>query len=180
MARSNDNLFTKQATAFDFLGAFGWMRARFKGGRLAELAFLGDWGSGGEWVEDPLAGAFALWVRRFARLDRNEQWACLQPGGSVFQRRVWRELVDIPSGGRRTYGGLAEAIGRPGASRALGSAVGTNPIMLLIPCHRVLPKSGGVGNYRYGSDRKRALLDAERESGSDQGTMFVRKRILSK
>ena len=81
--------------------------------------------------------------------------------GTAFQRRVWEALRDIPYGEVRTYGEIAEEIGSPRAVRAVGTACGANPVGLVIPCHRVVPKSGGVGNYGFGPERKRVLLGRE-------------------
>ena len=81
--------------------------------------------------------------------------------GTNFQLKVWEALLKIPTGAVTTYEGLAERIGRPTASRAVGSAVGHNPIAVLIPCHRVIRKVGEFGNYRYGALRKKALLAYE-------------------
>ncbi|MCZ6553935.1 MAG: MGMT family protein, partial [SAR324 cluster bacterium] len=75
-----------------------------------------------------------------------------------FQHQVWQALLRIPSGGLAAYDDIARAIGRPGGARAVGRAVGDNPIAYLIPCHRVIRKSGAVGEYRWGSARKRAIL----------------------
>lgn len=82
--------------------------------------------------------------------------------GTTFQLDVWRALLNIPFGGTTTYGSLAAEIGRPKAFRAVGSAVGDNPIFQAIPCHRVLPASGGVGNYFWGPEIKKAILDWEK------------------
>jgi AraC family transcriptional regulator of adaptative response/methylated-DNA-[protein]-cysteine methyltransferase len=81
--------------------------------------------------------------------------------GTAFQRRVWEELQRIPLGQTRTYGEVAAAIGSPGASRAVGSACGANPVPVVVPCHRVVPATGGVGNYGLGPARKRRLLAQE-------------------
>lgn len=82
--------------------------------------------------------------------------------GTPFQLDVWKALLNIPFGGTSTYGALAAEIGRPKAFRAVGSAVGENPIFYAVPCHRVLPASGGVGNYYWGREIKKALLDWEK------------------
>lgn len=82
--------------------------------------------------------------------------------GTPFQLDVWNALLRIPFGGTSTYGALAAEIGRPKAFRAVGSAVGDNPIFYAIPCHRVLPASGGIGNYYWGPEIKKALLDWEK------------------
>ncbi len=81
--------------------------------------------------------------------------------GTNFQIKVWEALLRIPPGSVATYGQIASAIGEPAASRAVGSAVGHNPIAVLIPCHRVIRKLGEFGNYRYGAARKKALLAHE-------------------
>lgn len=81
--------------------------------------------------------------------------------GTAFQRRVWEALRHIPYGEVRTYGEIAAEIGAPAAVRAVGTACGSNPVGLVIPCHRVVPKSGGVGNYGFGPERKKVLLARE-------------------
>jgi AraC family transcriptional regulator, regulatory protein of adaptative response / methylated-DNA-[protein]-cysteine methyltransferase len=81
---------------------------------------------------------------------------------TAFQWQVWQALAAIPYGETRTYADVAVSIGRPTATRAVARACATNPVALAIPCHRVVPASGGVGGYRWGSRRKRALLDGER------------------
>ncbi|OGJ71253.1 hypothetical protein A3G69_01190 [Candidatus Peribacteria bacterium RIFCSPLOWO2_12_FULL_53_10] len=81
--------------------------------------------------------------------------------GSDFQQRVWDALLEIPFGQTVTYGQLAKEVGHPGAARAVGTAVGDNPLAIIVPCHRVLPASGGIGEYASGSDRKEWLLRHE-------------------
>lgn len=78
--------------------------------------------------------------------------------GTPFQLQVWRALLRIPFGRVATYGQLAEAVGNPGAARAVGSAAGANRISMLIPCHRVIRETGVTGGYRWGKGRKRAIL----------------------
>jgi len=87
--------------------------------------------------------------------------------GTAFQRRVWEELRRIPVGQTRTYGQVAAAVGAPGASRAVGTACGANPVPVVVPCHRVVPASGGIGNYGLGPARKRHLLEVE---GAEPGS----------
>ena len=94
----------------------------------------------------------------------------LDISGTAFQRRVWEALRHIPYGEVRTYGEIAEEIGSPRAVRAVGTACGSNPVGLVIPCHRVVPKSGGVGNYGFGPERKRVLLRREGASVRGSGT----------
>ncbi|MFE8948742.1 methylated-DNA--[protein]-cysteine S-methyltransferase [Streptomyces sp. NPDC007856] len=84
--------------------------------------------------------------------------------GTPFQRSVWAQLTRIPYGETRTYGQLADALGNPGASRAVGLANGKNPIGIIVPCHRVIGASGDLTGYGGGLDRKRRLLDFERDT----------------
>ena len=81
--------------------------------------------------------------------------------GTSFQRRVWEALLAIPSGETRTYGEISVQAGFPHAHRAVGTAIGQNPISIFVPCHRVLPKSGGIGNYYWGAEVKKRLLGEE-------------------
>jgi AraC family transcriptional regulator of adaptative response/methylated-DNA-[protein]-cysteine methyltransferase len=83
---------------------------------------------------------------------------------TAFQQRVWTELQAIPAGETRTYAEVAQAIGAPSAVRAVAGACAANPVALLVPCHRVVRTDGGLGGYRWGIERKRRLLEAEREA----------------
>ncbi|SEC08834.1 methylated-DNA--[protein]-cysteine S-methyltransferase [Streptomyces sp. TLI_105] len=81
--------------------------------------------------------------------------------GTPFQLRVWEQLLRIPYGETRTYGELAEELGSPGASRAVGLANGKNPVSIIVPCHRVIGAGGGLTGYGGGLDRKQRLLAFE-------------------
>jgi AraC family transcriptional regulator of adaptative response/methylated-DNA-[protein]-cysteine methyltransferase len=78
--------------------------------------------------------------------------------GTNFQIKVWRALLELGSGAPTTYAALAQAVGAAGAAQAVGNAVGANPIGWLIPCHNVLRRDGALGGYRWGPERKRAML----------------------
>ncbi len=80
---------------------------------------------------------------------------------TAFQLKVWEALLKIPSGKLFSYGALSRQLGMPGASRAVGSAIGSNPVAFLIPCHRVIQSSGGMGGYRWGNTRKTAIIGWE-------------------
>ena len=80
---------------------------------------------------------------------------------TAFQRRVWSYLQSIPRGETRSYGQVAKAIGQTAATRAVARACATNPVAVVIPCHRVVRKSGAQGGYRWGTERKQALLELE-------------------
>ncbi len=83
--------------------------------------------------------------------------------GTEFQKAVWKETAKIPFGKTVTYSDIAQKIGHPKAVRAVGTALGKNPLCIVVPCHRVLPKSGGIGNYAYGAKVKEWLLEHERK-----------------
>jgi len=82
---------------------------------------------------------------------------------TAFQRRVWQELIAIPCGETRSYSEIAENLGVPKGQRAVGRACATNPVSLVIPCHRALRENGELGGYRWGLERKAALLTNEAE-----------------
>lgn len=81
--------------------------------------------------------------------------------GTPFQRAVWHALLEIPAGQTTSYGELARRLGRPPAARAVGAAVGRNPLAIVVPCHRVLGRHGSLTGYAGGLDRKQALLELE-------------------
>jgi AraC family transcriptional regulator of adaptative response/methylated-DNA-[protein]-cysteine methyltransferase len=113
-----------------------------------------------EMIEDHKA-TVSLVEPIFDLSQRNEQPLHLHLRGTNFQLKIWEALLRIPPGAVTSYQGLAEQAGRPRASRAVGTALGRNPIAVLIPCHRVIRKLGEFGNYRYGAARKKALLGWE-------------------
>lgn len=94
----------------------------------------------------------------FDTAGREQTPLSLHVAGTNFQLAVWRALLAIPSGEVSSYSGIATALNKPRASRAVGTAVGANPIAFLIPCHRVIRQNGGLGGYRWGTSRKRAML----------------------
>ncbi|MDU9004091.1 bifunctional helix-turn-helix domain-containing protein/methylated-DNA--[protein]-cysteine S-methyltransferase [Sedimentitalea todarodis] len=112
-----------------------------------------------EFVENP--DVLRPWVRAAFGAQPADERAPLYMIGAPFQIKVWEALLAIPSGHVTTYSEIAEAIGHPKAVRAVGTAVGRNPVSWLIPCHRALRKSGGLGGYHWGLPVKRALLAYE-------------------
>lgn len=106
-----------------------------------------------DWLDDPESGN--------AKVPLHLQ-------GTPFQLKVWESLLQVPAGRLTTYGQLAMRIGQPSAARAVGSAVGSNPVALLIPCHRVIRASGALGGYRWGAGRKAALIGWESARQSAQ------------
>ena len=83
------------------------------------------------------------------------------PGGTEFQKKVWKSLLGIPYGKSMSYGELAEQIGQPDASRAVGNAAGSNPVPIVIPCHRLLASDKKLGGFAFGLEEKRRLLKHE-------------------
>ncbi|WP_354639436.1 methylated-DNA--[protein]-cysteine S-methyltransferase [Kitasatospora camelliae] len=128
-------------------------------GQKGALAEPGD-----GWLpdEEALAPAVEQLTAYFAR-ELTEFDLRLAPEGSAFRQRVWAALDDVPYGGTITYGGLGEAVGlSPRAVRAVGGAVGANPLLIVRPCHRVMGANGALTGFAAGVDRKRWLLDHER------------------
>ena len=85
----------------------------------------------------------------------------LHLAGTPFQLKVWESLLKIPMGHLTTYGDIAQTIQNPNASRAVGTAIGSNPVAFLIPCHRVIQNSGHIGGYMWGLDKKSAIIGWE-------------------
>ncbi len=117
----------------------------------------------------PAGGESRAWVEAVVALvdapagppDDDAGELPLDVRGTVFQRQVWTALREIPPGRTVTYSQLAAAIGRPTATRAVAAACGANPTAVVVPCHRVIGADGSLTGYRWGVERKRALLDRE-------------------
>lgn len=135
------------------IGAF---RATVDSGAVLTAAFVGVNGvhrdSSG--VHDVLAAYFAGEVDALDSLT-------VAPQGTEFKQTVWKALREVSAGTTISYGELAARVGAPGAARAVGTANATNPICLIIPCHRVIRTGGGLGGYGFGLERKRWLLAHE-------------------
>ncbi len=122
-------------------------------------AFVADWKEA-KMIEDHRSTAPL--IAPIFDLNRREKTVLhLHLSGTNFQLKVWEALLNIPIGAVTTYEHIASDVGKPKATRAVGTAVGHNPIAVLIPCHRVILKAGGFGNYRYGVPLKMALLGWE-------------------
>lgn len=143
---------------------------------LSRLVFV----DGPESRDGELAGVARLWGTKPVMMEptdaRLEELRALLAGwpepngrrmptlemiGSGFQQSVWRLLLRLQPGETVTYGDIAARLGKAGSARAVGRAVASNPVSVLVPCHRVLPSGGGTGNYAGGVERKKALLDCE-------------------
>jgi AraC family transcriptional regulator of adaptative response/methylated-DNA-[protein]-cysteine methyltransferase len=112
-------------------------------------------------------GGLQSWVRALLKRMRGRDLDSALPldiRATAFQRLVWAHLQSIPFGVTRSYSQVAKAVGRPRACRAVARACATNPVAVAIPCHRVVREDGSMGGYRWGIERKKALLEMERQS----------------
>lgn len=112
-------------------------------------------------VENKNAGKEAIEIIFGRACDQSRAPLKVLLRGTNFQLKVWEALLRIPEGTVVSYGSLANAVGHPGAHRAVGTAAGHNPVAYLIPCHRVLRNNGDIGGYHWGTTRKRAILARE-------------------
>ena len=118
--------------------------------------------SGEATVRDATAAATAVGqLREYFAGERRRFDLPIAPAGTPFRQRVWRLLLEIPHGETATYGEIANRLGTPDAARAVGAAVGRNPLAVVIPCHRVVGTNGALTGYAGGLDRKRWLLNHE-------------------
>jgi AraC family transcriptional regulator of adaptative response/methylated-DNA-[protein]-cysteine methyltransferase len=118
-------------------------------------------------VRKPDAGGLQTWVSALISKMTGQELNAALPldiRATAFQRRVWTYLQSIPFGATRSYGQVAKAIGQPTASRAVARACATNPVAVAIPCHRVVREDGNISGYRWGVERKRALLEMEQRA----------------
>jgi methylated-DNA-[protein]-cysteine S-methyltransferase len=141
---------------------FGPIQAAFNAdGALTELKFGPAQGNGrnGNGAGNP---AVAKQLTEFFAGKRKTFDLPMAPDGTDFQKQVWAELMRIPYGETISYAELAKRMGRNGAARAVGRANATNPIAIVVPCHRVIGADGSLTGYAYGVELKRNLLDFER------------------
>jgi methylated-DNA-[protein]-cysteine S-methyltransferase len=159
-------------TTFTFLTEtpLGKIQAAARGNALTGLWFTGQkyFPTGTEaWSSKPDHPVFVSlknWLEDYFAKMKPKATISLAPDGTDFQQTVWKLLLEIPYGKTSTYGAIASrlvATGKRASARAVGSAVGHNPISLLIPCHRVLGFDGSLTGYAGGLDKKRALLELE-------------------
>lgn len=121
-----------------------------------------DQPDGDDWIHDPKPVADAMdQLEAYAAGELAEFDLPLRPSGTPFQTDVWSALLRIPYGTTTTYGRIASVVGRPAGSRAVGAAVGRNPIGIIIPCHRVIGADGSLTGFGGGMDNKVALLRVE-------------------
>lgn len=149
----------------------GTMYLAIRDGALHEAGFVDTWArpvlspdadataeelsSEAELVRDAVAGYFDGDVEAIEQIN-------IDPEGTEFQRAVWHAIREVPAGQTASYQEIAQAVGRPSAYRAVGTATGRNPLGIAVPCHRIVRSDGGLGGYGGGLDRKEWFLEHER------------------
>ena len=150
--------------------AFGTLTIEWSRMGLVSITFgvfqrsvSGSHAFGAPYVEEPAARKFLYDLERYFSGDHIvlDPPIVLPPSSSRFQRQVWETTREVPYGEVRTYSWLAERISRPKAARSVGTALGQNPIPLVVPCHRIMRKGGRLGGFAGGLEWKQALLELE-------------------
>lgn len=152
-----------------FDSVIGGLRLVARGQALTGVYFPDHWhlpadldhGQRVELDTDPVLGSAARQLREYFNRTRTEFELSLQPRGDAFRQRVWRRLQRIPYGRRTSYGTIAAELGNPGLAQRVGQAVGSNPLSIVVPCHRVVGADGSLTGFAGGLDRKRFLLELE-------------------
>jgi methylated-DNA-[protein]-cysteine S-methyltransferase len=146
----------------------GNIRISSQDGCLSELNFSGE--SPDELILDQVLLSTIHQLEEYFAGKRKTFDMPIALGGSDFQRQVWMEVARIPFGHTTTYLKISQKLGNPAAIRAVGAAIGANPILVILPCHRVLGSNGSLTGYAGGLERKKALL--EMEGHAFQGRLF--------
>ncbi|KPN97197.1 methylated-DNA--[protein]-cysteine S-methyltransferase [Lysinibacillus sp. ZYM-1] len=134
---------------------FEWAKKRFPGSPLVE--------------EDEKLEPYVVEIKQYLEGKRKTFTVPFEYVGTQFQLAVWQALCEIPYGRTKSYSDIANAMNKPAAVRAVGAAIGANPVLITVPCHRVLGKNGSLTGYRGGLEMKTLLLDLEkRASSSDE------------
>lgn len=146
----------------------GKFLAHYSQNGLVELNFPNGHASGGGPSKNAVTAKIRAWhrttqtaLKKMLAGEKVKKLPPLDPAGTDFQKSVWREMRKIRSGGTKSYGEIARAIGKPKAVRAVGGACGANPVPVLVPCHRVLAANKKLGGFSGGLGWKRKLLAAE-------------------
>jgi methylated-DNA-[protein]-cysteine S-methyltransferase len=145
----------------------GTVRMAARGGALVGMWFDGqkyDARAGDDWREapdDPVLREAARQLDEYFAGERARFDLALAPDGTPFQQRVWRAVAEVPAGATTSYGEIARRLGCPRSVRAVGAAIGRNPLIVVVPCHRILGAGGALTGYAGGLERKVALLKLE-------------------
>lgn len=123
-------------------------------------------------AEDPLIAQAASQLREYLAGERRSFDLPITPIGDAFSQQVWQILLRIPYGETVSYGQIASELGSRGLAQRVGQSVGHNPIMIIVPCHRVVGADGSLTGYAGGLDRKRTLLTLEEPAAAEAGRLF--------
>ncbi|XLG08769.1 O6-methylguanine-DNA methyltransferase [Bacillus subtilis] len=132
---------------------FEWARKRFPGSLLVE--------------DDDKLEPYAVEITQYLEGKRKNFTVPVEYAGTQFQLAVWNALCEIPYGQTKSYSDIANEINKPAAVRAVGAAIGANPVLITVPCHRVIGKNGSLTGYRGGFEMKTLLLDLEKRASSE-------------
>jgi methylated-DNA-[protein]-cysteine S-methyltransferase len=122
-----------------------------------------DWRHNGTCVrDDEKLRPYARQIEEYLRGERTVFTLRVDAGGTPFQQAVWQALTEIPFGVRASYSEIAHLIGKPASARAVGTAIGANPVLIVVPCHRVVGKNGTLTGFREGLEMKQRLLGLEK------------------
>ncbi|WP_339179377.1 methylated-DNA--[protein]-cysteine S-methyltransferase [Bacillus sp. FSL R5-0560] len=131
---------------------FEWAKKRFPGSPLVE--------------DDEKLDPYVVEITQYLEGNRKNFTVPIEYVGTTFQLAVWNALCEIPYGQTRSYSDIANHINKPAAVRAVGAAIGANPALITVPCHRVIGKNGSLTGYRGGFEMKTLLLDLEKQASS--------------
>ncbi|MEC1670945.1 methylated-DNA--[protein]-cysteine S-methyltransferase [Bacillus mojavensis] len=134
---------------------FEWAKKRFPGSPLVE--------------DDEKLDPYVVEITQYLEGNRKNFTVPIEYVGTTFQLAVWNALCEIPYGQTRSYSDIANHINKPAAVRAVGAAIGANPALITVPCHRVIGKNGSLTGYRGGFEMKTLLLDLEKQASSSSG-----------
>ncbi|MCB0343391.1 MAG: methylated-DNA--[protein]-cysteine S-methyltransferase, partial [Bdellovibrionales bacterium] len=145
-----------------FLSPVGWLRIFADGGVIVRVSWVRR-GIPGD-ASSPLLRQALKELGEYFSGERRQFDVPVRALGTEFSEKVWHRLAAIPYGETLSYSALATDVGCPGGARAVGSACGRNPVPIIIPCHRVLPRSGQLGGFAWGQNAKRVLLQLENQT----------------
>ena len=148
-------------TICEFKSSLGWFRLEIQDKALSSLEYIGEKPPYVEQPKDPLSFNVIKQIEEYLKGERKDFSLPLSPKGTEFQKSVWKELRKIPYGQTASYKQIAVKVGGANKSRAVGMANNKNPILLIIPCHRVIASDGSLSGFALGVDMKRHLLRLE-------------------
>jgi len=131
---------------------FEWAKKRFPGSPLVE--------------DNEILEPYVVEITQYLKGERTTFTVPFEYAGTQFQQAVWNALCEIPYGQTKSYSDIANDINKPAAVRAIGAAIGANPVLITVPCHRVIGKNGSLTGYRGGLEMKSLLLDLEKHASS--------------